>query len=496
MAGIGFKLQEMLVEDTYSSNFKAFLYSAIISSGPWLLTILCLFLLGILSPIVLSGNEWSGEQAELFGVTVIYIFAFSLIITGPISLLISRFIADRIYFDDQKAISSTYATLLLFIVCFQGVLGWVFFSITGDDILYTVTCVTLYVTVSCIWIALIFLSIYEKYRNVILIFSIGSLVSVGAALLGGKLFGLPGYISGFSIGQLIILFGFTHELFLTFGIPAQISLDFVSYLRRYFEIALIGLLYNLAIWVDKFTFWFSTPGEKISGLFYSFNEYDFPIFLSYLTIVPALSIFLLNIETGFYQEYKAFYECIMKKKTYGEIHGQKMKMQRILYKSLYDLLIYQGIITIVVIYFGIEILHGLQVDNLLSVQIFRYTALGTFFHAYVLIITIILLYFDLRKDVLIIVSFFAGSNFLLTTLSIHLGPDYYGLGQAASCILPFLISFFYLRTRLRQLEFLTFSNQPIAGSQKDTKKWRARPGGGYGFYVNITEARKSFRNEK
>jgi polysaccharide biosynthesis protein PelG len=496
MAGIGFRLKELLVEDTYSSNFKAFLYSAIISSGPWLLTILCLSLLGILSPIFLSQNEWTGEQADLFGVTVVYIFAFSLIVTGPISMLISRFVADKIYFNEQETISSTYATLLLFVVLLQGVLGSVFFSITSKDIFYTVTSLTLYVTISCIWISLIFLSICEKYNNIILIFSIGSLVSVAAALLGGKLFGISGYISGFTIGQLIILFGFTHELFSMFGIPRNMSLDFLSYVRKFFEIALIGLLYNMAIWVDKFTFWFSSPGENISGLFYAYGEYDFPIFLAYITIVPALAIFLLNIETGFYQEYKAFYESIMKKKSFGEIHRRKMKMQATLFRSLRELLNYQAIITIVVIYFGKEILHGLQVESLLSIQIFRYTALGTFFHAYVLIITIILLYFDLRREVLIIVFIFAGSNFLLTTLSIHLGPDYYGLGQAVSCFLTFLISFVVLIIRLRQLEFLTFSKQPIAGSKKDTKERRARPGGGYGAYVNLQEAREAFRSGK
>ena len=171
-------------------------------------------------------------------------------------------------------------------------------------------------------------------------------------------------------------------------------------------------------------------------------------------------------------------------------------MQAILFKSLRDLLTYQGLISVVVIYFGKEILNGLQIQSLLSVQILRYTALGTFFHAYVLIITIILLYFDLRREVLIIVFVFAGSSFLLTKLSIHLGPDYFGLGQAASCFLTFLISFVVLITRLRQLEFLTFSKQPISGSQKDTKKRRAQPGGGYGTYVNLQEAREAFRSGK
>ena len=220
------------------------------------------------------------------------------------------------------------------------------------------------------------------------------------------------------------------------------------------------------------------------------------MFLAYIAIVPALAIFLLNIETDFYHKYRAFYESIMNKKSYEEIHERKMKMQSVLFRSLRELLNYQGLITLVVIYFAKEILNGLQMESLLSVQIFRYTTLGTFFHAYVLIITIILLYFDLRREVLVIVIIFAGSSFLFTRLSIHLGPDYYGLGQAASCFLTFLISIVILISRLRQLEFLTFSKQQISGSQKDTKDLRAQPGGGYGAYVNLQEAREVFRSGK
>ena len=52
MAGIGFRLQNILRENSYRALAKAYLYSAVISSGPWLLSICGIFLIGILSSLL------------------------------------------------------------------------------------------------------------------------------------------------------------------------------------------------------------------------------------------------------------------------------------------------------------------------------------------------------------------------------------------------------------------------------------------------------------
>ena len=40
MAGIGFKLQKLFQEDYYSSRLKAYTFSGLVTSGPWLIVIL------------------------------------------------------------------------------------------------------------------------------------------------------------------------------------------------------------------------------------------------------------------------------------------------------------------------------------------------------------------------------------------------------------------------------------------------------------------------
>ncbi len=492
MAGIGFRLKKMLMEDTYASILKAYLYSAVISSGPWLLSILCLSFLGLLSPLLLHAPGWaSGSKWEIFAATIVYVFAFSLIVTGLITMIITRFIADKIYLEEDEAIPSTYATIISITIVFQAVTGGIFFAFSGESVFYSITATTLYITVSCIWIALIFLSASNNYRLITTMFFVGSLISLAAAIGAGQFFDLAGFLSGYTLGQIVIFMGFSYVIFSEFGPPTHFSLDFASYCRKYYELVWIGVLYYVAVWADKFIFWFSDQGAQIQGIFFGSVAYDSPLFVAYVTIVPALAIFLLNIETNFYGEYRSFYEFVMGKKPLHQIVEKKENMKRVIRSSLLDLLKVQGTVTLLVIYFAPGILAGMRIQEEVSIQVFRYACLGAFFHAYVLIITIILLYYNLRMEVLVITATFAAANILFTKVSLALGPAFFGAGYMSSCVVAFVISYFYLAKRIDQLEYMTFMSQPIVGKREDSPELRARPGGGYGQYIDLDDARAS-----
>ncbi len=489
MAGVGFQLNKMLMEDTYTSILKAYLYSAVISSGPWLLSILCLSFLGVLSPIILQEHGWSIAEWDVFGVTIVYIFAFSLITTGLITMIITRFIADKIYLKEKESIPTTYASILVLIIIIQGISGLIFFAFSSTSVFYMINAVALYVAISCIWTSLIFLSASQNYNYILFMFFLGSVISLIAALLGGRIAGLTGFLGGYTIGQVVIVIGFSYLIFSEFGNPRSLKFDFLSYCKDYYELIFIGLFYYLAIWTDKFIFWFSEKGSNIYGLFYNFTEYDSALFIAYITIIPSLAIFLLNIETDFYESYKTFYEFVMDKKSFSKIHKNKTEMQKVIRRSLIDLLKVQGVVSFLAVYFAPEILLSLHIPNPQSILIFRFAVTGAFFHAYILIITIILLYYDLRKETLLITAFFAAANTLFTIISLNLGDKYYGSGYTLACILTCFISFFFLGFCFKKLEYRTFTGQPILGKRTDSPKLKARPDGGYGKYVDLDEAR-------
>lgn len=481
----------MLMEDTYASILKAYLYSAVISSGPWLLSILCLSFLGVLSPILLQEHGWSVRNWEVFGTTIVYIFAWSLIVTGLITMLITRFVADQIYLGKDEIIPSTYAAVIAICIVFQGSTGLFFFAAAGTDPMYGISATVLYIAVSCIWLSSIFLSASESYNLISVMFLIGSVISFSAALLFGKFWGLTGFLNGYTLGQVAIFGAFSYVVFSEFGMPTHFHLDFFKYCRKYYELILIGLLYYVAIWADKFIFWFSDDGNHVQGLFYNYVRYDSPLFIAYTTIVPALAIFLLNIETDFYGEYRLFYENVMAKKPFSSIAERRKNMQKVIRRSLFDLFKIQGLISFLAIYFAPELLAGVRVTSDGAVPIFRYAALGAFFHSYVLIFTIILLYYDLRKDTLVITGLFAFLNIIFTLISKFMGEAYYGTGYLATCLIVFIVGFIYLQKRLGQLEYLTFTGQPILGRKHDSPLLLARPNGGYGRYVDLDKARAS-----
>ena len=54
MAGIGFEFRKLLQKDTYWGIFQAYGYSGIVSSGPWILSIIGILIVGIYSYSVVS----------------------------------------------------------------------------------------------------------------------------------------------------------------------------------------------------------------------------------------------------------------------------------------------------------------------------------------------------------------------------------------------------------------------------------------------------------
>ena len=49
MAGIGFELRKILSRDSYTATLHAYVYAGLISSGPWVLSILSVMLVGVIS---------------------------------------------------------------------------------------------------------------------------------------------------------------------------------------------------------------------------------------------------------------------------------------------------------------------------------------------------------------------------------------------------------------------------------------------------------------
>jgi len=435
MAGIGFRLRKLLDQESYLATIQAYLYSALISSGPWLITILVIGLLGFIQ----TRSAYPFEEIALFRLTIIYVYAFSLIVVGLLQMPLTRYLADLLFSRDLGMYLPTYAAVLILVGVFQAVTGIAVVLLLSDwGLLYGLHAVTLYVCVSFTWVAMIFITTVKDFLSVSLAFAGGGLISLGAGYWLGTERGAEGYLAGYALGQIFTFVLLSVRLAVEFRSELGVSFDFLRHLRLFPTLVFIGFGYNLAIWVDKFLFWFGPTGQHVDGFMYSCEQYDVPMFLAYLTIVPAMSLFLIRIETSFYANYRDFYGAIVGKRSLAAIRRQKEALVDSIKLSIGRLLKIQGVLSLFAILAVPYVIEALRL-SWLHMNILRVGILGAFLHVLMLLLTICLLYFEFRVETLILTALFLVLNGGATYLTIGWGMAYYGYGYLFACFVTLLV---------------------------------------------------------
>lgn len=456
MAGIGFELKKILKRGTFLSRFESYLYGALISSGPWLMTAICLGILGIL-----RGTSLSNEEHEIFRSTIIYTYAFSLIYIGAIQLVVTRYLADQLYIKNERVTLPTFFTCTVLIFAGGGLFAGLFYYPFKISILHKLSGVILFLLVSMIWMCMVFLSVIKDYFSVVFAFIGGTITSILAAPYMGRLLGIEGYLLGYILGQAIIFFWLLSKLLIEFPVSGLWNKDLFQHFRKYQDLLAIGFIYNLAIWSDKFIFWFAPDARLIVPWFRTHDLYDGAVFFSYLTIIPSLALFMVNIETKFYDHYRHYYVRIMGKQSLSSIMKEKHHMVLMLKDSMRMIFIFQGVITIMCLVFAPYLI---KMAGLIPAQvpIFRICLIGSFLQILLAMNMIILFYFDLRKHVLAVTLLFLFSNVVFSMLTAKMGIQFYGYGYTYACFASLIFAFYLLDNSLEDLEYITFAKQPVS----------------------------------
>jgi len=455
MAGIGFRLREMATRKTFAQWLKLYSYSAVIFSGPWLISILALAALAL---FVLPGMM--EFEVRVFTVTVVYIYCFSLITTGLIQLVVTRYVSDQFYMRQPDTVVPTFVGSIAMTVLVQTVTGAIALYYADLGLLFKITALGLYVTVSVIWIEMLFLSAAKDYANVVLSFAIAYLLSFLCARALGAAFEIDGLAIGFLLGQVTLMVLLMYRIFSEYRFGQGFNFNFLGHIKRYPTLVFTGLAYNCAIWVDKIIFWYSPSGLHVHSFFYTHFPYDSAMFIAFVTIVPTISIFMLRIETDFYMRYKNYYGSILQKAPLEQIEKCKKDMLGVLRDAWKTALIYQGVTS-----FGAFILMPFLVTLLgidpMFTPVFRVAIVGAFFHAFLVILMILLLYFDFRGSALFLTLVFLASNASFTLVTTFMDEWAMGFGYMFACLVSLLLGFGILAFRLKNLEYTTFMNQPL-----------------------------------
>ncbi|MFM0736213.1 exopolysaccharide Pel transporter PelG [Paraburkholderia xenovorans] len=456
MAGIGFELRKMLRRNTLLGLMQAYTYAGLIGAGPWVLSIVGILLIGVLSlPFVLP----TGLITQ-FQVSVTYLISLSLILTGPLQLAYTRFTSDRLFEKRDDLVLPNFHAVAFVVTVAAALLGTlaVVLLFPQQTVAYRLLMLAGFVVMSNIWIATIFLSGMKQYVSIIVVFFIGYSFTTCAALALNR-FGLTGLLSGFVSGQTILLIGLLALIYRDYRSDHFISFEVFWKRYRYPSLMLTGLLYNLAIWVDKYMFWYSPgTGQPVIGPLRASIIYDIPVFLAYLAIIPGMAVFLMRIETDFVEYYDAFYDAVREGASLQHIERMRNAMVEALRNGIWEIIKVQTIAAMMLFAAGTVLLSWLKISTLYlpllyidviaaSMQVVFMGTINVFF------------YLDKRRIVLMLVAGFVVLNVVFTAITLALNPAFYGYGFAGSLLVVVLASLYLLDRKLESLEYETFMLQ-------------------------------------
>jgi uncharacterized membrane protein len=433
---------------------QAYGYAALVSSGPWVLSILSLALLGFLA------SDASRQEMSLFYIAVTHVFAFSLIFTGPLQLVLTRYAADRIYEKREELVFPAFLSAAAATACGALAVGGVFFFFfTTTPLLFRIGATELFVAVSSLWLAAVLLSAVKEYWQVLICFGVGYGSSFVLAWRLQPL-GVSAIMYGFAMGQVILLAYLVRILYRQFGGRASGEHSLFSYFRKHWALAACGFLYNAGIWSDKLLhWWFSPHNMHVAGSLYASPFYDQAVSLSFLSIAPGMAVFLLSMETQFAGHYSAFFETILNKASLSAIRQAKQAMLT-LKEGLSVVMKVQGLVTFTAIVLAEDIL---RVTGLGSVQtiVFQTTLLGVFLLVLFLAFLTVLFYLDRPRQALLCCAAFAATNILVTSCTLFGDERWYGFGFVVAAAVGMVLAARFANYHLHLLEYETFTAQDV-----------------------------------
>ncbi len=435
MAGIGFVLRKLSKEDNLSGIIKAYFHSAMASIGPCLMSVIALGL------VMIIGSNFA-EKQDLFDfrLIIIYNFAFSLVFTGPIYMIATRYLADLIHVKDVSAGAGLLISCLAIAYIIQIPIGvWFYLIYANLTIGMALSSIVNFMLISTIWVMAVFLSSLKDFKDITRTFFVGLVLStICAAALAGS-YGAVGVLNGFNVGMVVVAASLMARVFAEYPYPFKGPAALLHYFRKYWELTLSGIFYNAAVWEDKWIMWFAPEAERTPSKLLLYPNYDSAMFLAYLTIIPSMALFVFSVETNFFEKYLRFYRDIQRQATFEKIQSNHAGIIQSIIESSRNFIVLQGVICVSVILLSPRIFDLLGV-NYLQIGIFRYGVLGSLFQVLLIFLTILLSYFDNRKAVLKVQMTFFFTNTLFTLYFMHAGFQYYGLGYCLASIVTVVVA--------------------------------------------------------
>ena len=206
-------------------------------------------------------------------------------------------------------------------------------------------------------------------------------------------------------------------------------------------------------------FWYFAPtSEAIIGGLRASLIYDLPVFLSYLSIIPGMAVFLVRIETDFVEFYDKFYDAVRSGGSLEYIESMRDEMVYSTQQGLGEIAKIQTLAVLVTLVAGPSLLNALGISQL-YLPLLQVQVVGAGLQVGLMAILNVFFYLDQRRIVLILCVQAVLLNIVLTAFTQYFGAALYGYGFALAMLITLCTGLALLTRQFNRLEYETFMLQ-------------------------------------
>lgn len=446
MEGIGFKFEKVFANKEVLHYSKGNFYCAMVSIGPFIPV--AAMLGGI--QLMLAGMDKPFELRQLFVVPVIYAFIFSQLAASGFTMLINRFVADKLSLKHHDDIVPSLFGMISLVTVVGALPAVLFLWSSPLSVWVKLATYILYMQLTIMWVFMVYLSALKEYQKTIKVFLAGVIIALMPAYLVIK-WGFVSIPLGlfWSMDAGLLFINIIDFIFIThfFEGNSEQHFLFLGHFQRASSLFFINLFYTGGLYIHNILMWHSPLGHSVARTYVYAPLYDIPAFLAFLSVLPAMVMFVILMETSFYKKYQVYFSYMTNDGNLSQITRARKEMLVLLWAKLADLLEVQLVFSLLAVILGNFLLPQWGFDNQ-ALNIFNLLALGDYLSCLLLIVIIIQLYFGDRRGALAVAALFLLTNTSFTWYSIGLGEQFYGWGFVAASFVALLLglqrSIYYL----------------------------------------------------
>lgn len=461
MAGVGFELKKLFTARTAAGHLRAYSYSVIITAGPFfLLTSMVLAIQFLFHSLGIKG-----ESAELFTASVIYSFVFSQILSSGFTMVLTRYLADSLSLGRYQDIMASLFGMGAILTVLSGLTAGAFFWGSPLPAGTKWLAYLFFAQQMLVWTENVYLSAVKQYKRLLLSYLAGVMISIALAawlLTSSSLLpeqaGLLAVNAGMGLMVLLLLL----HIAAYFGAPeGGMNFAFLPYLERHWRLFFISFSYMAGLFLPNILIWQGPWGVEIGGTFRYAPVYDVVTFYAFLSILPLMTMFVVSVETTFYERYSVYFSYITRKGNFREIDDARKDLLHTLWFELRHIVEFQLVFTLIFLALGGYILSEAGITSS-QVNMFQVILFGAFFTGLFQLICILMVYFDYQQEVLRVALWFLGSHFLFGMLGLHVfGEASYGFTFFLAAAGSFLFGFCRLNHFAGRINYFVFCAQPV-----------------------------------